>query len=58
MSAKFKTFIAIILVALALVGGYAIGGQQTIKQAELYSVTEDGYYIGFGDEVHAYIFEK
>lgn len=57
MSTKVK-IAAIVLVVSALVGGYAIGRQQTIKQAELYNVTEDGYYIGFGDEVHAYIFEK
>ena len=52
-----KTIAIIALVALALVGGYTIGRQQTIRQAELLDVTDTEYHINFGDEVHTYTFE-
>ena len=54
-----KKFIVIIaLVALAFVGGYTIGRQQTIRQAELLDITDTEYHINFGDEVHTYTFEE
>ena len=46
------------LVVIALVCGYTIGRQHTIRQAELHSIAEDGYHINFGDEVHSYTFEE
>ena len=53
-----KKLIAIILVALTFIGGYTIGRQHTIRQAELYDIAEDGYFLNFGDEVHSYTFEE
>lgn len=53
-----KKLISIALIALALIGGYTIGRQQTIRQAELLGVTESEYYLNFGDEVHIYTFEE
>lgn len=59
---KFKHSKAIILtsilVALATVGGYTIGKHNTIKSAELHNITDNGYDISFGDEVHNYTFEE
>ena len=54
---NYKTAIAITLVAVSMVCGYTIGRQHTIRQAELYDITEDGYYINFGNEVHSYTME-
>lgn len=54
---NYKTAIAIILIAVSMVCGYTIGRQHTIRQAELYDITEDGYYINFGNEVHSYTME-
>ena len=48
----------LILIALATVVGYNIGRHNTITSAELYTITENGYEISFGDEVHSYIFEE
>jgi hypothetical protein len=53
-----KTIAIIALVVLAFVGGYTIGRQQTIRQAELLEITNTEYYINFGDEVHIYTFEE
>lgn len=53
-----KKLVSVILIAVALMVGYTIGRQQTIHQAELYEITEDGYYLNFGDEVHSYTFEE
>lgn len=51
---SYAVAITIILVVLALVGGYTIGRQHTIRQASLYDIAEDEYYISFGDEIHTY----
>ena len=54
-----KTIIkAIALTLVALVIGFYIGRNSTIKQAELLEITNDTYYISFGDEVHEYTFEQ
>ena len=53
-----KKLISVVIIALALICGYTIGRQQTIRQAELLSVTEGEYYLNFGDEVHIYTFEE
>ena len=50
------TVLVIAIVALAIVGGYHMGRYHTIYQAELHNVTEDGYEINFGDEIHSYTF--
>lgn len=55
---NYSIVITIILVALALIGGYTIGRQHTIKSAELYTITDDGYDIIFGEEIHNYTFEE
>lgn len=56
--AKHHTIIiTVVLIALALIGGYTIGRQHTIRQAELLKSTDSEYYINFGDEVHAYTFK-
>ena len=47
---------AIMLVALVV--GFYIGRGYTIRQAELLEVSDEGYFINFGDEVHEYIFEE
>lgn len=52
-----KAIVTIILVALALVGGYTIGRQHTIRQAELLESTDSEYHIGYGDEVHVYTYD-
>lgn len=31
--------------------------EETIQSAELIEITDDGYKIGFGDEVHEYDFD-
>lgn len=49
-----KTIITLALIALALVGGYTIGRQHTIHQADLCDITETEYFIDFGGEVHTY----
>jgi hypothetical protein len=46
------------LVTIALIGGYTIGRHHTIRQAELYDITESGYDINFGNEIHTYTFEE
>lgn len=53
-----KKLISITLIALALMCAYTIGRQQTIRQAELCEITNEGYYLNFGDEVHRYTFEE
>lgn len=47
---------AIILVSLMV--GFYFGRGYTIKQAELLEVSDEGYFINFGDEVHEYTFEE
>lgn len=47
---------AIMLVTLVV--GFYVGRSYTIKQAELLEVSDEGYFINFGDEVHEYIFEE
>lgn len=49
-----KTIITLVLVVLALISGYTIGRQHTIRQADLYDITETEYFIDFGGEVHIY----
>lgn len=46
------------LVLIALMVGFYLGRNSTIKQAELLEVSDEGYFINFGDEVHEYIFEE
>lgn len=53
-----KKFVSITLIAVALIVGYTIGRQHTIRQAEIYEITESEYYLNFGDEVHIYTFEE
>lgn len=54
-----KTLIkAVALILVALVVGFYVGRGYTIKQAELLEVSNEGYFINFGDEVHEYIFEE
>ena len=53
-----KKLIALTLIILALIGGYTIGRNRTIRQAELLEVTDAEYYINFGDEIHSYTFEE
>ena len=55
MKALAKAMI-VILVALAL--GFYVGRGYTIRQAELLEITNDTYFINFGDEVHEYTFEE
>lgn len=43
-----------LVVVLALAIGYTMGRSQAIHQAELIDATDHEYYIGFGDEIHAY----
>ena len=47
---------AIMLVALMV--GFDFGRSFTIRQAELLEVSDEGYFINFGDEVHEYTFEE
>ena len=53
-----KFLVVILLVSVSIFGGYTIGRQQAIRSAELYDITEEGYDISFGDEVHNYTFEE
>lgn len=46
-----------IIMATLMVGFY-VGRGYTIRQAELLEVSDEGYFINFGDEVHEYIFEE
>lgn len=45
------------VLALTLTLGYIIGRAETIHQAELISVDDCEYHIGFGDQIHTYTFE-
>lgn len=49
-----KIALVIALVVLALVSGYTLGRQHTIRQADLCDITETEYLIDFGGEVHIY----
>ena len=53
-----KKLIIALAIILALVGGYTIGRQHTIRSVELLDSTDTEYHIGFGDEVHTYTFEE
>lgn len=46
-----------LVVVLALALGYTMGRTHTIRQAELISVDDHEYHIGFGDQIHTYTFE-
>jgi hypothetical protein len=52
-----KALSIVLVVVIALAIGYTMGKSQTIHQAELISVDEQEYHIGFGDEIHTYTFE-
>ena len=53
-----KKAISLALVAVIVLAlGYAMGKHQTLRQAELISVDDCEYHIGFGDEIHTYTFE-
>ena len=56
--AHHSIVITVLLVAFALVGGYTIGRQHTIRQASLYNVADDGYELIFGKDIHNYTFEE
>lgn len=56
MKIKLSNCVTIALVTLALVGGYTMGKYHAIHQAELHTITEHGYNINFGNEIHAYTF--
>ena len=49
--------IVVAIIVLTLICGYTIGRHNTIRQAELLDITENEYYINFGNEVHTYTFE-
>lgn len=49
-----KKLILALAIILALVGGFIIGRQYTIRTAELLESTDTEYHISFGDEVHSY----
>ena len=52
---KAITMLSMVFVlALTLTLGYIIGRVETIHQAELISVDDHEYHIGFGDEIHIY----
>lgn len=52
-----KTLSLVLAVALTLALGYTMGRSNTIHQAELISVDEHEYQLGFGDQIHTYTFE-
>jgi hypothetical protein len=49
---KALSIVLVVVIALAL--GYTMGRTQAIHQAELIDAADHEYYIGFGDEIHAY----
>lgn len=50
-----KIILAITIIAVFAVG-FAAGKQTTIKNAELYEITDDGYSISFGEQIHSYTY--
>ena len=51
-----KKIILAITIITIFVAGFAIGKQTTIKSAQLYEVTNDGYSISFDEEIHDYTY--
>ena len=50
-----KKLIAIALILIAFVGGYAVGRHNTIISASLYDIADDGsYYLEFNGQIHEY----
>ena len=45
-------------IVIALILGICIGRYHTIYQAQLVEITDDSYYINFGNELHQYICEE
>ena len=53
-----KTFCFAIGLLCLLVCGMKLGKTIAIRQAELTHITEEGYYIRFGNEIHEYYYEE
>lgn len=50
-----KKLIAIALIIVAFVGGYAVGRHNTIISASLYNIADDGsYQLEFNGQIHEY----
>lgn len=49
-----KKIIIIVVIIVVFVAGFAAGKQTTIKSAELVTITDDGYEISYGNEIHNY----
>ena len=52
-----KALSIVLVVALTLALGHAMGRHQAVRQAELIDATDHEYHIGFGDEIHTYTFD-
>lgn len=48
----------VFVIVIALILGICIGRYHTIYQAQLVEITDDSYYINFGNELHQYICEE
>ena len=51
-----KKIVAALIVIAVFAVGFTAGNQTTIKNAELYEVTDDGYSISYGEEIHSYTY--
>lgn len=49
-----KTATLILIMGVIFMLGTYIGKQHTIKSAQLHSITEDGYELQFGNDIHFY----
>lgn len=52
------SYAVVFAIVIALILGICIGRYHTIYQAQLVEITDDSYYINFGNEVHQYIYEE
>jgi len=57
MNKATKILYYLIFALLLFAGGMSVGRAITIHQVELLDITENGYNIKFGAEVHEYTFE-
>ena len=58
LEAPKHSYAVVFAIVIALILGICIGRYHTIYQAQLVEITDDSYYINFGNEVHQYIYEE
>jgi hypothetical protein len=49
-----KIFTIILIATICFAGGYLLGQHNTIINASLHNITEDGYQLNFNGQIHNY----